>query len=227
MTTGGPARAISSCLARTLAVLPQLKAKLTAQAQRAEMPIGKRSSICAPSLRARLDAALVEDCPLVGREGGFIRHGFRRAARRPARAGHAAASNGSPNTRPRKQPAPASPNLKVGFNNVFGYYLEITNTHTSTKFPTEYIRKQTVKNAERYITPELKEYEEKVLSADERSKQLGVRTVPRAARPVAAAARRLRSTAAVLAQLDVLAALADLARQAELLPADDRRRAGA
>src|SRR5204863_7915478 len=53
------------------------------------------------------------------------------------------------------------PSLKVGFNKVFGYYIEITNTHSS-KIPAHYIRKQTVKNAERYITPELKEYEEKV-----------------------------------------------------------------
>ena len=62
-------------------------------------------------------------------------------------------------------------NLKVGYNKVFGYYIELTNTHRE-KAPPEYIRKQTLKNAERYITPELKEYEEKVLTADERSKEL-------------------------------------------------------
>ena len=61
--------------------------------------------------------------------------------------------------------------LKVGFNKVFGYYLEVSNTQQG-KVPGEYIRKQTIKNAERYITPELKEYEEKVLTADEKSKEL-------------------------------------------------------
>ncbi len=58
------------------------------------------------------------------------------------------------------------PSIKVGFNSVFGYYLEITHTHRD-KIPPDYIRKQTLKNAERFITPELKEYEEKVLSAEE------------------------------------------------------------
>src|SRR5207344_3415034 len=59
-------------------------------------------------------------------------------------------------------------NLKVGFNKVFGYYIEVTHSH-GHKIPENYTRKQTVKNAERYITPELKEYEEKVLSAEEKS----------------------------------------------------------
>ena len=59
------------------------------------------------------------------------------------------------------------PSLKVGFNNIFGYYLEVTNTHKD-KVPEEWIRKQTLTNAERYITPELKEYEEKILGAEER-----------------------------------------------------------
>src|SRR5207237_6998782 len=62
------------------------------------------------------------------------------------------------------------PSLKVGFNKVFGYYIEITHTHAS-KIPSDYQRKQTLKNAERYITPELKAYEEKVLSAEEKIHQ--------------------------------------------------------
>ena len=63
------------------------------------------------------------------------------------------------------------PSLKVGFNKVFGYYLEVTNTHKD-KVPADFIRKQTLKNAERYITPELKDYEEKVLSADTQANEL-------------------------------------------------------
>ena len=57
--------------------------------------------------------------------------------------------------------------LKIGFNNVFGYYLEVTNIHKN-KVPTEWFRKQTLTNAERYITPELKEYEEKIIGAEEK-----------------------------------------------------------
>ena len=63
------------------------------------------------------------------------------------------------------------PSLKVGYNKVFGYYIEVTNVHRD-KVPADFIRKQTLKNAERYITPELKEYEEKVLTADEKAKEL-------------------------------------------------------
>ena len=101
--------------------------------------------------------------------------------------------------------------MKVGFNKVFGYYLEITNTH-SAKIPPDYIRKQTVKNAERYITPELKEYEEKVLSADEKAVQLEHDLFLELREAAAACARRLQATAGVLAQLDVLTGLAELAR---------------
>ena len=74
------------------------------------------------------------------------------------------------------------PSLKVGFNKVFGYYIEITHAH-GAKVPADYIRKQTVKNAERYITPELKEYEEKVLPRRGPRLRAGVRAVPDPARP--------------------------------------------
>ena len=103
------------------------------------------------------------------------------------------------------------PNIKVGFNSVFGYYLEITHTQRE-KVPADYIRKQTIKNAERYITPELKEYEEKVLTAEERAKELEYELFAQLRDLVAAAAARLQATAAALAEIDVLAALADLAR---------------
>ena len=103
------------------------------------------------------------------------------------------------------------PTLKVGFNKVFGYYIEVTHAH-GHKIPENYIRKQTVKNAERYITPELKEYEEKVLTADERSKELEYELFVQLREFVAGQVKRLQATATALAQLDVLAALADLAR---------------
>ena len=102
-------------------------------------------------------------------------------------------------------------NLKVGFNKVFGYYIEITNSHRE-KIPAEYIRKQTIKNAERYITPELKEYEEKVLSADEKAKQLEYTLFWIFATWWRRPGGGMQATAAVLAQMDVLAALAELAR---------------
>jgi DNA mismatch repair protein MutS len=100
--------------------------------------------------------------------------------------------------------------LKVGFNQVFGYYIEITHVHAA-KVPNDYQRKQTLKNAERYITPELKEYEEKVLSAEEKSQAREYEIFLHLRDSVATQTHRLLQTGEVLAQLDVLAALADLA----------------
>src|SRR3970282_1458096 len=91
--------------------------------------------------------------------------------------------------------------LKIGYNNVFGYYIEITNTHRD-RVPPDYIRKQTLTNAERYITPDLKEYEEKVLSAEEKAKQLEYDVFVQLREMVAAAAGRLQATAAALAEID-------------------------
>ena len=101
--------------------------------------------------------------------------------------------------------------LKVGFNKVFGYYIEITHAQASDKVPADYIRKQTVKNAERYITPELKEYEDKVLRAEDRACALEYELFVALRDRVAGRAPRLIQAGAVLAQLDVLAALAELA----------------
>src|SRR5690606_28750223 len=101
--------------------------------------------------------------------------------------------------------------MKVGFNKVFGYYLEVTHAHIA-KVPPEYIRKQTLKNAERYITPELKEYEEKVLSAEERVLALELELFAELRDLTAKVAPRLLSTAAALAELDALASLAEVAR---------------
>src|SRR5207247_2707786 len=100
--------------------------------------------------------------------------------------------------------------LKVGFNQVFGYYIEITHTHAA-KVPDGYQRKQTLKNAERYITPELKEYEEKVLSAEEKSQAREYELFLALRDQVAAQVPRLLQTGEVLAQLDVLASLAEVA----------------
>ena len=100
--------------------------------------------------------------------------------------------------------------LKVGYNKVFGYYIEITKSNTEMA-PEEYIRKQTLVNAERYITPEMKEYEALVLNAEERIKEIERRLFHEVCARLASAAARLLGTARVLAQLDVLAALAETA----------------
>jgi DNA mismatch repair protein MutS len=100
--------------------------------------------------------------------------------------------------------------LKVGYNKVFGYYLEVTKANTGV-VPEEYIRKQTLVNAERYITPELKEYETLVLKAEERIREIEERLFHEVCERLASAANRLLGTARAIANLDVLAGLAEAA----------------
>jgi DNA mismatch repair protein MutS len=100
--------------------------------------------------------------------------------------------------------------LKVGYNKVFGYYIEVTRSN-SDMVPETYIRKQTLVNAERYITPELKEYESLVLNAEERIREIESRLFAEICTQLAASAGRLLSTARTLAHLDVIGALAEAA----------------
>ncbi len=93
--------------------------------------------------------------------------------------------------------------LKIGYNNIFGYYIEVTNTH-KTKVPGEWIRKQTLVNAERYITPELKDYEEKILGAQEKIEALEARLYSELVSAVAQYIPALQLNASMLAKLDVL-----------------------
>lgn len=100
--------------------------------------------------------------------------------------------------------------LKVGYNKVFGYYIEVT-TPNLPQVPPEYIRKQTLANAERFITPELKEYESLILNAEERIVELETMLFKEVCAHIAGAAPRLLATARALAELDVYAALAEVA----------------
>ena len=210
VTTGRASPRDLSFLGRTLRCLPPLKAKLTARASRLLNRLESEIDLCV-DLRARLDAALVDDCPLSSRDGGFIREGYHAEldSLRQLRSGGKQWIAGYQAEETRRT---GISTLKVGFNKVFGYYIEVTNAHRD-KVPDSYIRKQTLKNAERYITPELKEYEEKVLTADEKAKELEFDLLVELRDAVAASRGRMQSTAAVLAQIDVLAGLAELARE--------------
>ena len=103
-------------------------------------------------------------------------------------------------------------NLKVRYNKVFGYYIEITKSNLS-EVPEDYIRKQTLVNAERFITPELKEYEAKVLGAEERIIELEMELFARVRESVSKEAPRVQKTAGALAILDALSSLAEAARE--------------
>lgn len=196
-------------VARTLACLPAVKAKLTGRNCHLLQSIEKQIDLC-PEIRGKLEQALDENPPLASREGGIIRPGFNSTldelrelclGGKKWMAEYVASQI--------EQTGITS--LKIGFNRVFGYFLEVTHAHRE-KVPDDYIRKQTLKNAERYITPELKTYEEKVLTADERAKELEYELFAELRDLVAGAASRLRATAQALAEVDVLASLAELAR---------------
>jgi DNA mismatch repair protein MutS len=100
--------------------------------------------------------------------------------------------------------------LKVGYNKVFGYYIEVTKANTDL-VPAEYIRKQTLVNAERYITPEMKEYESQVITAEDRIRELEAEIFAQVCRSVGAESARLLEAARHLANMDVISALAEVA----------------
>ena len=208
VSTGRASPRDLGAIARTLRFLPHVKAKITARRSLLLQDLERNLELCA-ELRATLDAALAEELPLSPREGGLIRPGCNAALdelRQIARGGKEWIARFQSQEITRT----GIGSLKVGFNKVFGYYIEITHTHAA-KIPSDYQRKQTLKNAERYITPELKEYEEKVLSAEEKSQQREYELFLALRDQVAAETQRLLQTGEVLAQLDVLASLAELA----------------
>jgi DNA mismatch repair protein MutS len=195
-------------LAKTLAVLPQVKARITARSSAKLNALEAALELC-PEVRSSIASALVDDPPLTLKEGGLIREGYHPVLdelRETAKGGKTWIARYQAEQVRRT----GINTLKVGFNKVFGYYIEITHAQGS-KVPADYIRKQTVKNAERYITPELKEYEDKVLRAEDRACELEYELFVTLRDRVSAEAPRLIQAGSVLAQLDVLAALAELA----------------
>lgn len=199
-----------SCIGQTLARLPKIKARLAGRKSRELQQLETDLDLC-PDLRDQLEAALVDQCPLGSRDGGFVKQGYSSELdqlRGLARGGKEWIARYQADQTEKA----GIPSMKVGYNKVFGYYLEVTNTHRD-KIPDHFIRKQTLKNAERYITPELKEYEEKVVTADDKSKELEYEIFCSLRDLAHANARRLQSTARVLANIDTFVSLAELARR--------------
>jgi len=160
----------------------------------------------APELASELQRALIEDPPVHARDGGAIRRGYDDEldgitdASQSAREWIAALEASE-----RRRTGIRS--LKVGFNKVFGYYIEISNANT-VSVPTDYIRKQTLTGAERYLTPELKEKEAVVLTAQERIAAREVEILRDLGGKVAESAPALRTTAQAIGSIDALRSLA-------------------
>ena len=159
----------------------------------------------------KITGTLVDSPPLPLKEGGLIRDGVMAeldCLRDIERNGKSTISAMEASERA----STGISSLKIRYNQVFGYTIEVTHTHRE-KIPSHYIRRQTLSNVERFITPELKEYEDKVLGAGERGRELEYEIFCRLRGEVASAAERVRKTAEALSTLDALTALADLARE--------------
>jgi DNA mismatch repair protein MutS len=158
-----------------------------------------------------LMAALEDEPPLALHDGGLIReswHAELGAIMRDARE----ARSWIAGLEERERARTGISSLRVRFNRVFGYGIEVTHSQTA-RVPAEYLRRQTLTGAERYVTPELKEYEAKVLGADERRRRLEYELFEEVRRRVAARAEDLMTTARALARLDVFASLAEVAHR--------------
>lgn len=163
-----------------------------------------------PDLIELIGRAIVDEPPLSVKDGGIIRDGFDPnldELRRASREG----KDWIAQLQREEAERTGIQSLKVGFNSVFGYYIEVTKSNLG-KVPPHYHRKQTIANGERYITPELKEMEGKILGAQERSLKLEYDLFLKVRENVLARLKDIQQTAHALAHLDVLAAFAETAR---------------
>ncbi len=206
--TGRPSPRDLSCVAKTLACIPSIKAKLSGRRSVLLNQLESELDLCA-DLRATLEAAIVDPCPAKLRDGDFIKEGYDKKLD-SLRTLAAGGKQWIAQYQQRICEETGIPSLKVGFNKVFGYYLECTHAHRD-KVPDDFIRKQTLKNAERFITPELKDYEEKVLSADSEAENRELELFAELRELSRSYTARLKSNAEIIATLDALNGLACLA----------------
>ncbi|MBX3243997.1 MAG: DNA mismatch repair protein MutS [Acidobacteria bacterium] len=162
-----------------------------------------------PEIRDLISKAITEDPPVNIADGGVIREGFNEELDElRGLAGSVKRSIAGFEEKERERTG--IPTLKIRFNNVFGYYIEVSKAQSS-RVPDDYERKQTLANAERYTTPQLKEWEQKVLGAEERIIQIETTLFAEIRDKVRAETKLLQATARALATLDALAALAETA----------------
>jgi DNA mismatch repair protein MutS len=163
-----------------------------------------------PELAGKLTRAVVDDPPLALKEGGIFRDGYDvdlDALRRASREG----KNWISQLQEREIAATGIKSLKVRYNSVFGYFIEVTKSNLAN-VPSHYTRKQTTVGGERFITPELKEMEAKILGADERARQLEYQLFQKLRDKTLCELEPIQQTAAAIAIIDVICALAETAR---------------
>ncbi|MQA31219.1 MAG: DNA mismatch repair protein MutS [Luteitalea sp.] len=204
--TAGPRDLVS--LKQSVTVVPRIRTVLAdLQAPLVRSLVSALDELV--DVRDHIEATLIDDPPVLARDGGFTRDGVDQALdelKTISRSGKQVIAAMEERERART----GISSLKVRYNRVFGYYIEISKANLHA-VPDDYRRKQTIAGGERFITPALKEHEEKVLGADERIVECEVEIFERLRNAVAAEAPRIQATARALATLDVLAALAEAA----------------
>src|SRR4029450_1222296 len=188
-----------------------LPARNDSTEQATRLPLKLQSEIHEmPVLAEKLGRAVVDDPPLVLKEGGIFRDGYDAdldELRRASREG----KNWIGHLQEREIAATGIKSLKVRYNSVFGYFIEVTKSNLAN-VPTHYTRKQTTVGGERFVTPELKEIEAKILGADERGRQLEYQLFHKPPHETFSQLGPIQQTAAAIAILDVICALAETAR---------------
>ena len=206
LSTAGPRDLIA--LSRSLSAVPRLQLLLSeCQAPLLRSLTGELDEL--QDLREWIDQAIADEPPALARDGGFVRDGFDKEVddlRRISRSGKQVIAEMEEGERART----GIKNLKVGFSRTFGYFIEVSKSNLHA-VPAHFIRKQTVAGGERYITPELKDYEERVLGADERIVTRELEVFEALRQRVSAESPRVLDTARAIAGIDVLSALAETA----------------
>lgn len=172
--------------------------------------LSDRLNVCSTVI-ARIEREIVDDPPLMANKGGIIRQGVN-AELDELRSIAYSGKDYLLQLQKREVEATGITSLKIGYNNVFGYYIEVRNTHKD-KVPSDWIRKQTLVNAERYITEELKEYEEKILGAEDKILVIENRIYGELVSALAEFIPVIQVNASTVATLDCLLSFANVARR--------------
>jgi len=197
-------------LKNSLGILPELKALLHEYDNKTVRSLQKDIDTL-DSVKSLIENAIADDPPFTLKDGGMIRKGFDPGIDE-LREISSSGKDFIASLQAREKERTGISSLKVGFNRVFGYYIEITKANIQ-QVPDDYIRKQTLANGERFITPELKEYEAKVLGAEERLKDLEYDVFITVRNTIAAETEKLQRTSAAVAELDSLHSLAYIAKK--------------
>ena len=197
-------------LKNALSAIQPIKSACLYSSNEALKRVGEQLNLC-ESIRDRIEQEIMPDPPQLVAKGGVIAHGFN-AELDELRSIRENGKQVLLDIQEKEAAKTGINSLKIGFNNIFGYYLEVRNTFKD-KVPADWIRKQTLAQAERYITPELKEYEAKILGADEKILALEARLFNELVQDMQEFIPQIQINANLLARLDCLLSFANIAEE--------------